>query len=113
MKLMNVSRPSRETVITIVLAVLILIPSMYGFVGKFLEFVHVFRGESDGQFAISPMTNYLLASGGFLCLFIWSISNGMFTDMEQPKRQMLENEITLDSVQSARHRPVRKTSAAA
>lgn len=87
---------NRQKITTLVLAVAILIPSMYGFVGKFIEFYHVFRGQADGGFAIAPMMNYLLASAGFLCLFVWSTSNGMFADMEEPKLSMLEREQELE-----------------
>ena len=46
--------------------------------------------------AISPVVNYLLASVGFFFLFCWAIFNGMFGDIEGPKRAMLENERMLD-----------------
>jgi nitrogen fixation-related uncharacterized protein len=81
---------------TIILAVLILIPSMYGFVGKFIEFVHIYRGTAEGAFAVAPILNYLLATLGFFCLLLWAIRNGMFHDMEAPKTQLLENEELLD-----------------
>jgi hypothetical protein len=81
---------------TIVLAVLILLPSMYGFVGKFIEFVHIYRGEAGGAFAVAPIMNYLLATLGFFFLLVWAIRNGMFRDVEQPKLRMLENEEILD-----------------
>lgn len=82
--------------ITLLLAFLILVPSLYGFVGKFIEFIHVFRGVSGGQFAVAPMLNYLLASLGFFMLLLWAASNGMFNSIERPKHQMLENEARLD-----------------
>ena len=82
--------------ITGLLAVLILIPSMYGFVGKFVEFVHVFRGDPSGIFAITPIVNYLCASLGFFCLLIWATRNGMFHEVEQPKYDMLDRERELD-----------------
>lgn len=82
--------------VTLLLAVLILIPSGYGFVGKFVELVHVFRGEPGGAFAVAPIMNYLLASLGFLCLLLWAASRGMFRDIESPKHEMLEHEELLD-----------------
>ena len=85
-----------STWITMVLAVLIIIPSMYGFIGKFLEFINVFKGESDGVFAIAPMLNYTLATLGFLFLLVWATFNGMFKDIEKPKNTMLENEERFD-----------------
>jgi hypothetical protein len=82
--------------VTLVLAVLILIPSMLGFINKFIEFYHVARGEADGAFALTPLVNYLLASLGFFCLLLWAIGQGMFHDIEAPKHVMLENERRLD-----------------
>ncbi len=95
---MNTSNSARRrrNGITALFAVLILVPSMMGFVAKFVEFVNTFRGEADGAFAITPMVNYLLASLGFLCMLVWATYNGMFHDMEAPKYAMLEHEQQLD-----------------
>ncbi len=89
--------------VTLILAILILLPSMYGFVGKFIEFVHVFRGVPGGQFAVAPMLNYLMASMGFFMLLIWAASNGMFNDIERPKYTLLENESRLDTAARGDH----------
>lgn len=83
--------------VTICLAVAILLPSMYGFIGKFIEFVALARGDAGGVFAISPIMNYLLASLGFLCLFGWAMAHGMFRDIESPKYSHLEREAQLDA----------------
>lgn len=80
----------------LLMALAVLLPSLYGFGTKFLEFVALFRGDVDGAFAISPILNYLLASTGFLLLFAWAAIHGMFRDVEQPKYMMLENEARLD-----------------
>jgi len=82
--------------ITLLLAVLILIPSGYGFIGKFIELVRVYRGEADGAFAVAPMMNYLFASLGFGCLLLWAAAHGMFRDFEAPKYDMLLHEEMLD-----------------
>jgi hypothetical protein len=84
------------TRLTLLFAVIILTPSLIGFGMKFFEFIHTFRGQSDGAFAITPMVNYLLASLGFLCLLVWSTINGMFHDIERPKQTMLEQDLLLD-----------------
>lgn len=86
-----------RNVVVLLLAVSILIPSMWGFGLKFYEFVVLARGELDGGFAVTPIVNYLLASLGFLCMFVWAAANGMFHDIEQPKFTMLENEQLLDA----------------
>lgn len=93
------SRQSRSVAwtITIVFGVLILIPSMLGFVMKFGELMLLTEGADDGGFAITPVINYLLASTGFFFLLLWAAINGMFRDLERPKYLMLENEWELDA----------------
>lgn len=93
----------RQTWITLAMAVLILIPSMYGFVGKFVEFVHIYRGSAGGEFAVAPILNYLLASAGFFCMLLWAAWNGMFRDVERPKVEFLENESRLDHADHSDH----------
>ena len=91
--------------VTVALGVLILIPSMAGFVMKFVEFAALAEsssggrggGLSDGAFEVTPVINYLLASAGFFLLLLWSAVNGMFRDLEQPKYFMLKNEQELDA----------------
>jgi len=86
----------RQAWVTAAMAVLILIPSLYGFVGKFVEFVHIYRGTGGGEFAVAPILNYLLASAGFFCMLLWAAWNGMFRDIERPKTDFLDNEARLD-----------------
>lgn len=83
-------------------ALIILIPCLYGFGGKFIEFIQLYRGDVDGVFAISPILNYLLASMGFICMFFWAVSQGMFRDIELPKRTMLDIQNELDRVSELR-----------
>jgi hypothetical protein len=94
----------RKAWITLVMAVLILIPSLYGFAGKFIEFVHIYRGTGGGEFAVAPILNYLLASAGFFCMLLWAAWNGMFRDVEQPKEEFLDNEARIDAATRARGR---------
>jgi hypothetical protein len=94
----------RKTWITIAMAVLILIPSMYGFAGKFIEFIHIYRGTGGGEFAVAPILNYLLASAGFFCMLLWASWNGMFRDVERPKYEFLDNEARIDAATRARGR---------
>lgn len=82
--------------VTLLFAILILIPSGYGFVGKFIELVKLFRNEAGGEFAVAPILNYLLASTGFFCMLVWAVVNGMFHDVERPKVALLEHERMLD-----------------
>jgi len=84
------------SIIVLVLAVLILGASLVGFGMKFFEFIMVVYGDEEGVFAVTPIVNYLLASLGFLCLLGWAAAHGMFHDIEQPKRTMLDIERQLD-----------------
>lgn len=96
------SQPPRKRsitwIVTVFFAILILIPSMLGFVMKFMELINMTQGESDGGFAITPVVNYLFASLGFFFLLLWAGVNGMFNDLEKPKYTMLENEDRLDAM---------------
>lgn len=92
----------RQVWLTVIFAVCLLAPSLYGFAGKFIEFIHIFRDNTDGVFAITPITNYLFASLGFFCLMCWALSQGMFADIERPKQQLLETEARLDAAEAAK-----------
>lgn len=63
---------------------------------KFYDLVMVAMYVPDGAFAVTPIINYLLAGVGFLFMLGWAAANGMFHDIEQPKRTMLDNEHQLD-----------------
>jgi hypothetical protein len=89
-------RLGHRATVTVILAVLILVPSMLGFATKFIEFFNVSQENGAGLFAVAPMLNYILASLGFLCLLMWAAFNGMFHDIERPKFAMLENERRLN-----------------
>lgn len=82
--------------VALIFALIVLVPSGFGFFRKLHELVLLTRGDVDGAFAITPVVNYLLTSLGFLFLFLWAILNGMFGDIERPKLAMLETERRLD-----------------
>ncbi len=88
--------PRTKAIVTLALALAILVPSMIGFVDKFVEFIRTFGEERGGEFAITPIVNYSLATLGFLCMLVWATLNGMFRDIERPKFTMLETERMLD-----------------
>jgi hypothetical protein len=94
-----VTRSRTRSWVTAVLAVVILLPALFGFGTKFREFLVLFWGDSQGSYALVPILNYLLASLGFMMLFLWAILHGMFRDIEQPKYTMLENEQRLDQIE--------------
>ncbi|HEY4308458.1 MAG TPA: hypothetical protein VGN12_03310 [Pirellulales bacterium] len=91
----------RRRLLGLLLALAILLPSLIGFGNKFLELIRIYRGDADGAFAVAPITNYILASTGFLLLFFWAAANGMFRDIERPKYAMLDNERRLDKPERA------------
>ncbi len=82
--------------LTLAFAFTVLVPSLWGFGSKFVEFVYVLAHDSTGAFAIAPILNYLLASAGFLLLLGWATRNGMFRELETPKFTVLEHEQWLD-----------------
>lgn len=105
MATMKNNEPDRQRgvsrLVMTLMALAVLVPSLYGFGTKFIEFIALYRGDVEGVFAISPILNYLFASAGFLMLFGWAAAHGMFRDVEQPKRRMLANEEQLDRAERA------------
>lgn len=89
-------RRRRAAQVTIAFAAVIIPVSAYGFICKFIELVHTLSTGSDGMFAVTPIVNYLLSSVGFFLLLGWAIYNGMFSDLESPKDEMLRRERELD-----------------
>jgi hypothetical protein len=83
--------------ITVIVFIFIVIVAGIFFFIKFYDLVMVAMYDPDGAFAVTPIVNYLLAAVGFLCMLGWAAFNGMFHDIEQPKRTMLENEQRLDA----------------
>ena len=73
-------------------AALVLIPTILGFANKFLDLILVMQGDEEGAFAATPIMNYLLATAGFLCLLIWTATQGAFEDLDAPSRKMFEDE---------------------
>lgn len=94
---MSNPRPARLGArwVTIIFALVILVPAFYGFATKFREFILLY-GREDGAFTLLPILNYLLASIGFFLLLCWAALRGMFRNIEAPKYTMLENEKRLD-----------------
>ncbi len=93
---------SRAANLTALLFVPVLFIACFFFAVKFYELILVAKSDPDGAFAVTPIVNYLLAGFGFLCLLGWATLNGMFRDIEQPKRTMLENEERLDALERER-----------
>ncbi len=78
-------------------AIVILIPSGFGFVRKMIHFYSTLRGDEDGgAITLVPMANYLTIALGFIFLLAWAVAHGMFKDIERPKYTMLDTEAKLD-----------------
>ncbi len=77
---------------------LILVPTILGFLNKFLDLLVVMQGDEEGAFAMTPVVNYLLATAGFLSMFLWTAAQGAFRDINRPSHDMFENERRLDSL---------------
>jgi len=88
-----------------VMAVVILGFCFFGFGSKFVELVRLVTTDelaaTEGIFAVAPLSNYLLASAGFLCLLGWAAAQGMFRNIEQPKHTMLDVDAKLDAASEA------------
>ena len=96
----NSNEKRKQFYIRWVLGSIVIIPCFIGFGAKFLDLIELCKEKNiDGVFAFTPVINYLLASLGFLCLFMWGIYGGMFDGIEQPKVSMLETEALLDSME--------------
>lgn len=78
--------------VTWLVSALVLIPTILGFANKFLDLVLVVQGDEEGAFAVTPIVNYLLATAGFLCLLIWTATQGAFQDLDAPSRKMFDDE---------------------
>lgn len=98
---MTPRRPWVSRLFTIGTALLILAPALLGFSRKFYAFLLEAWGSDEGVFAVGPVINYLLASLGFLLLLGWAAFHGMFRDIEQPKRAMLELQNAIDQEEQA------------
>ncbi|MCA9045714.1 MAG: hypothetical protein KDA69_15410 [Planctomycetaceae bacterium] len=97
--------PRGVFIATMIMAVLFLVPSMFGFINKLFEFARIARSDPNGAFAMTPIMNYTFASIGFFFLLLWATFQGMFRDIESPKHTMLEREDELD-VNEPNHVPV-------
>ncbi|TWU29798.1 hypothetical protein [Bythopirellula polymerisocia] len=106
---MDETNPSRmQNYIVGIMSIVILGFCMFGFGSKFIELVYMVldydsSASTEGVFAVAPLSNYLLASAGFLCMLGWAASQGMFRDIERPKQTMLDIEEELDAASGDAH----------
>jgi hypothetical protein len=86
----------RQMWVTIIFAVIIFIPCALGFGNKFLELIKLSQTDLEGRFALTPVVNYLLATLGFLCMFVWGAMRGTFHNLEAAKQRMLDDDQRID-----------------
>lgn len=82
--------------VTVIFGLVVFIPCALGFGNKLLELIHLSRGDAEGRFALTPVVNYLLATLGFLCMFLWGAMRGTFHNVEDAKQRMLDDDQRID-----------------
>ena len=66
------------------------------FVFTLWEFFQDLTDEDGLQFAGSHLMTYCLVAGGFLFLLVYSLMRGNFSDIEEPKYELLQMEERYD-----------------
>jgi hypothetical protein len=85
--------PNRtQTWVTIIFGLVVFIPCALGFGNKLFELFKLSQGDTEGRFAFTPLVNYLLATLGFMCLFVWGAMRGTFHNVEDAKQRMLDDD---------------------
>ncbi len=74
----------------------VVICSGAAFVFKLYEFLEDLTNREGLHFAGAHLLTYVLVAGGFALLLIYGFMKGQFTDIEEPKFEMLEKEIEYD-----------------
>jgi len=72
------------------IGILVLTLAAGGFFFKFFEFVKSVFSNDLLNWAIVPVTTYLIVGVGFLSLFLWSVTKGDYKDVEAPKFRLFE-----------------------
>ncbi len=67
-----------------------------GFLVKLAEFLLSLDDPDILGFAVAPLANYFCVAGGFLALLIWAFLSGHFSNIEQPKHDLLRDQELLD-----------------
>jgi hypothetical protein len=75
---------------------LVIFAAGLGFSYKLYEFIHDLLAEEGLRFAGAHILTYLLVAGGFFLLLLFAFLTGHFSDIEQPKYDLLEREKELD-----------------
>jgi len=62
------------------------------FVYKIAEFIFTLNSSTVQGFADVPVTIYFVVAAGWLLLLVWCFVSGQFTNVEEPKYEMLRKE---------------------
>jgi hypothetical protein len=62
------------------------------FIYKISEFIFTLNESSVQGFADVPVTIYFVVAAGWLLLLVWCFMTGQFTNVEEPKYEMLRRE---------------------
>ena len=76
------------------IAVIVVAGASFAF--KFYEFFYDLSSQQGFRFAGAHLGTYLLVAGGFFLLLLFAFLNGHFADIEQPKYDILDEEIARD-----------------
>lgn len=76
--------------IVLALGVVVLSVAGTGFFLKFFEFVKSVFSNDLLNWAIVPVSTYLVVGIGFLSLFLWTVVKGDYKDVEAPKYRLFE-----------------------
>lgn len=76
----------------IAIGIIVLTLAGLGFFVKFTEFVKSVFSNDLLNWAIVPVSTYLIVGVGFLSLFVWTVMKGDYKDIEAPKFRLFELE---------------------
>ncbi|MEP7234319.1 MAG: hypothetical protein ABI778_03390 [Ignavibacteriota bacterium] len=90
--------PKKKNTTLVVFQWSVIIIAGGGFTFKFIEFTYsIFKTGNDlVQFAVTPIVMYVLVAVGFFLLFMWTVLQGDYKDIERPKYRLFEREYLLD-----------------
>lgn len=85
-----------KTAIVWIMGAICVVSGAYGFAARFMSFI-LELGQKDGiAYSLVPIATYFFAAGGFFLMLVWAFLTGQLSDVEGPKRAMLEEQLALD-----------------
>ncbi len=80
------------------------------FVGKLFSFLRTLKSEEMSDFAADPIIIYGFVAMGFLFLLGWAFLSGQFSNIEQPKYDMLTKFAELEAEENEMRRAAKAQS---